>query len=113
MGYEYTNPKRASDTHALPNVEIFHVTEGEWWIDADGNRHDAPRHDNVPCEAYETCDDADHKGLTPCAEGFYFAFGFPGCLWDSEPSGPYETYEAALEAARESSGDEEEDEEEP
>ena len=33
--------------------------------------------------------------------GFYYAFGFPGCLWDSDPIGPFPTYEAALAEAQE------------
>ncbi|MEE8607468.1 MAG: hypothetical protein V3S55_07690 [Nitrospiraceae bacterium] len=32
--------------------------------------------------------------------GFYYAFGFPGCLWDSDPTGPFTTYQAALDDAR-------------
>jgi hypothetical protein len=33
--------------------------------------------------------------------GWYFAFGEPGCLWDSEPFGPYPTELEAIEAAEE------------
>jgi len=39
--------------------------------------------------------------------GFYYAYGFPGCLWDSDPVGPFDTEEEALEAAREAAGMEE------
>lgn len=31
--------------------------------------------------------------------GFYFAFGLPGCLYDSEPFGPYKDEEEAVTAA--------------
>ena len=37
-------------------------------------------------------------------KGYYYAYGFPGCLWDSDPIGPFETYEKALEDARETAG---------
>lgn len=37
---------------------------------------------------------------TRTASGFYYAFGFPGCLWDSDPVGPFDTEAEALEAAR-------------
>ena len=33
--------------------------------------------------------------------GFYYAYGFPGCLHDSDPSGPFHTEQAALDDARE------------
>jgi hypothetical protein len=36
----------------------------------------------------------------PMPAGWYFAFGFPGCLWDGEPMGPFKTYESALASAR-------------
>lgn len=32
--------------------------------------------------------------------GWYYAYGFPGCLWDSEPEGPFLSEIAALAAAR-------------
>ena len=31
---------------------------------------------------------------------FFYAFGHPGCRWDSAPYGPFPTYEAALDDAR-------------
>jgi hypothetical protein len=37
-------------------------------------------------------------GLEP---GWYYVYGFPGCLWDGEPAGPYPTYEEAFDAMRE------------
>lgn len=42
------------------------------------------------CEAMNERDDWD--GYTP---GYYFAFGFPGCMHDSAPFGPYATVEDA------------------
>lgn len=75
MPYEYSDPTRASEPHALPNVEVF-------WDDDDNGRN------------------FDSEG-EPVAPGWYYAFGFPGCLWDGEPSGPYATEAEALAAARE------------
>ena len=46
-------------------------------------------------------DRGGHPGGPP---GYYYAFGFPGCLWGSEPVGPFETEAEALEAAREDAG---------
>lgn len=81
MSYEYTDPKRANDDHALPDVEVFEE-KGSW---------------NV-------IDGVNTRGYGTLKEGFYYAFGLPGCLWDSDPIGPFETYELALEDARESVG---------
>ena len=33
--------------------------------------------------------------------GFFYAYGFPGCLHDSEPVGPFNTEQEALTDARE------------
>jgi len=64
----YSNPKRESDPHALPDVEV--------WFE-DGKRLS----DDVP-EAY--------------ARGWYWWPCFPGCLPDSDPVGPFETEAEAL-----------------
>ena len=32
--------------------------------------------------------------------GWFYAYGFPGCLWDSDPIGPFDTEEEALAEAR-------------
>ena len=71
MPYFYSDPTRESDPHAQPNVEVFDSFEYE----------DSTIEWNV-------------------GEGWYYAFGFPGCLWDGEPVGPFNTEEEALEAAR-------------
>lgn len=33
--------------------------------------------------------------------GYYYAFGFPGCLHDGDPIGPFTTEQEALDDARE------------
>jgi hypothetical protein len=38
--------------------------------------------------------------------GFYYAYGFPGCLHDSNPIGPFTTEQEALDDAREGYNDE-------
>jgi hypothetical protein len=80
MSYEYSDPSREIDPHALPDVEVFHA-------------------DHYPSESgSETGNSPEGIDATP---GFYYAFGFPGCLWDSEPVGPFDTYAEALADARE------------
>ena len=68
MTQAYSNPGRESDPYSLPDVETFYVDEGE---------------------------QTDENG-EPLAAGFYWQACFPGCLPDSEPSGPFETEAEAL-----------------
>jgi hypothetical protein len=70
MAYVYSDESREEETFAMPNVEIFEITEPE----------------------------EEETGLE---SGYYYAYGFPGCLWDGEPCGPYATYEEAFDAMRE------------
>lgn len=68
----YSDPTRESDPYALPDVEVFYLETGEMRDEFD-----------EPLEA-----------------GWYWWTCFPGCLPDSDPSGPYETESDAIEAAR-------------
>lgn len=62
----YSDPRRASDPHALPDVEIFFVSTKD--------------------------EIASNFDLKP---GWYWWTCFPGCLPDSEPFGPFPTADAA------------------
>jgi hypothetical protein len=68
----YTDPTRANDPHALPNAEVFQVT------------------DTTP-EDYDL-------GL---GAGFYWQPCFPGCLPDADPIGPFATEAEAIQDAQE------------
>ena len=83
MPYFYTDPNRESDPHALPDVEVFQTDErgyvnGEPFV--------------LPHEPGERA-----YGVR---NGWFYAYGFPGCLWDSDPIGPFDTEEEALAEAR-------------
>lgn len=91
MTYEYSNPRRASDPHSLPDVEVFY--------------HDG-RYSEGDCFSPE-CNDGE-----ALQSGWYYWFRFPGCMPDSEPSGPFESEGAALADARENSCDDESDDDE-
>ena len=78
MGYHYSDPKRAKDPYALPNVEVFYLSTEDAGTTEEGE---------------------------PREPGWYFAFGFPGCLHDGEPEGPFATEGEALAAAREDNDD--------
>jgi hypothetical protein len=75
MPYHYTDPERESDPHALPDVEVFY-------------QHRPGRLRGV----------SNTAPLYP--SGWYWASGFPGCLWDSDPIGPFDTEAEALADAR-------------
>lgn len=90
MSYHYTDPSRESEEHALPNLEVF---QDEAWMDEDSSQ----MHFVGACD----CESHSSKHFTHLGQGFYYAFGFPGCLWDSDPVGPFDTEAAALAAARE------------
>lgn len=78
MSQEYSNPKRADDKYALPNVEIFYAKSGELQSE-----------DGEPC----------------IGNGYYYWYCFPGCLPDSDPIGPFDTYAEAFAAMRDDSDD--------
>jgi hypothetical protein len=77
MTQAYSDPSRASDPHALPDIEVFHMDKTdiaeEQWINDDGELHEP---------------------------GWYWWSCFPGCLPDGDPCGPFETEAAALADAR-------------
>ena len=61
----YSNPSRASDPYALPDIEVFYVS------------------------IYD-----DENGVLN-GPGWYWQPCFPGCLPDSEPIGPFKTAASA------------------
>ena len=69
----YTNPSDATNPHRLPDIEVFY---------ADGTvAFPGPDGEALPI-------------------GFYWWACFPGCLPDSEPMGPFDTAEDAVEDAQ-------------
>ena len=103
MAYHYTDPTRESDPHTLPDVEI-------WW----GYNHQCtvcscetpltPDYYGLLYQEREICPTCETVGslkVVDTARKHWYAYGFPGCLWDSDPIGPFDTEAEALEAARE------------
>lgn len=89
MPMHYSDPSRANDAHALPDVEIF-------YIDSDG--HSDGRPFVFPHEPGE-------PAMGTSEAGWYWWPCFPGCLPDGDPIGPFDTEAEALADARESYGD--------
>lgn len=63
MAQLYTDPSRTNEPHALPNAEVFHVSNSTVGIYGDLD---------MEC-------------------GWYWWPCFPGCLPDGEPVGPFDT----------------------
>ena len=113
MSYEYTDPKRANEDYALPDVEVFEDTIIEVDMECCGSfevyleqienlETDTDEPINVTCISCER--DSACQAKDTGKTGYWYAYGFPGCLWNSDPIGPFETYEEALEDARENAG---------
>ena len=86
----YSNPKRESDPYSLPDVEVFHHEHAKRERCALNAGHKA--------ELYGECivnDEGDCMG-----SGWYWWTCLPECLPDSEPNGPFDTRELALEDAQ-------------
>ena len=81
MSYHYTDKTRETEPTALPDVEVFYMT--------DEQALEALTHSSYGFDA---------------EAGHYYAHGSPGCLWDSDPVGPFDTEEEALKEAREAAG---------
>lgn len=90
----YSDPKRENDPHALPDVEVFYI-------------RDKAERRTFNTTSYAWNDDGffgAEKG--ECVEpGWYWWSCLPGCLPDSDPTGPFATEAEALADAQEGSDD--------
>jgi hypothetical protein len=77
MSQNYSNPKRENEPHSLPDVETFYLDSED--------------------VSYESAHDTSFGGLD---EGWYYWHCLPGCLPDSDPIGPFESEEKAIEDAQ-------------
>jgi hypothetical protein len=76
----YFNPERESDPYALPDGETFYVS---------------------PLVANYNTENLDHADdYTVTTPGWYYWSCFPGCLPDSDPTGPFANEAEALSEAR-------------
>lgn len=69
----YTKPEREKETYSLPDAEVFYLEENEM-------ESNDPDSDFYPA-------------------GWYYWYCLPGCLPDSEPMGPFETEQEAIDDA--------------
>lgn len=104
MPYIYSNPQDETNPHKLPDVQISQFTAAEVAAWDDDSIHEfMKRHEfrmaSMDSRAREKMIDAivEENGIKG---GWCFQFCFPGCLPESSPFGPYETYQEAVEAAQ-------------
>ena len=76
MSYIYSDPERETEEHALPDMEVFYVSQLETIYNLDNLDH------------------ADEYTITQ--PGWYWWSCFPGCLPDGDPMGPFETENEAI-----------------
>ena len=105
MARYYSNPKRESDTYALPDIEVFEMTAAEVAeMDEDLIRDAMKRpefrlaamNSRVREKMLDTL--VEENGITG---GWCWWSCFPGCMPDSDPIGPFKTHAEALADARE------------
>lgn len=89
MPMHYSNPKRESDPHAIPDVETFYVSP------EDARKDTERRESGLPSNG------------EPFDAGWYWWTCIPGCLPDSDPVGPFKSEDAALADARNGMDDDE------
>ena len=101
MPMHYMNPDDASNPNRLPNIETFQAVYGECpECGVQVTEIAAPTADTrKACPTYEC--QMDEVSVALEQFGWFYWFCLPGCMPDSEPIGPFDTEEAALEHARE------------
>ena len=77
----YSDPERESEPYALPDVEVFGVSQMEVNYNL------------------ANLDHADEYTITE--PGWYWWSCFPGCMPDSDPFGPFATEQEAIADAQE------------
>ena len=106
MSQYYSDPERENDTHTLPDVEVWrdYITIirskcGEFKVGRDSHhaRGFCPSCDRATCVR-----DLDDGGIEHTERtGWFWWSCFPGCLPDSDPYGPFDSEQDALDDARE------------
>lgn len=95
----YSDPKRASDPHALPDVEVFDALLCECYCESCDDTFEAA--DPWVGAPWAICPDCAHEVrardfITPLGKRWYWHSCFPGCMPDSDPFGPFATEAEAL-----------------
>lgn len=104
MPYIYSNPQDESDPHKLPDVQVLQFSADELALADEDTVYEFMKRPefraaNMNRATMDRMIDAivEENGIKG---GWCFQFCFPGCLPESSPFGPYETYQEAVEAAQ-------------
>jgi len=105
----YSDPRRESDPHALPDIEVFELTAEEAVEQDEDLMWDAFKRFPLASMNSREREKAiawavQHSGTTG---GYFWWSCFPGCLPDGPAIGPFKTRKEALADAQDSIGDEE------
>lgn len=104
MPQAYSNPEREADPHALPDIEVFQLTAEEaaeiddelvWEYMQRREFRLAMMNSKVRAAMVDAI--VAEQGIRG---GWFWWSCFPGCMPDSSPIGPFETYQEALDDAR-------------
>lgn len=105
MAYEYSDPTRETDAHALPDIEVFELTAHEVAAMDEDTIYEFSKRSEFRLYSMNSRDrermlDAivQENGIEG---GWFWQACFPGCLPDGEPFGPFKTRKEALADARE------------
>ena len=102
--YTYSNPKRESDPHSLPDVEVWESFHAVTICKQCGTNVLPYETVYAGPKAYcPTCDQECDRRYNDNLTHWYYWNCFNGCLPDSDPFGPFESEESAIEAAQEDS----------
>lgn len=109
MAMHYLNPEDSPNPHKLPDLHVVELTSEE--IVELGHDEDMiyamrKRFPMMGMNGRDRAKAIDWAIDTYCiAPAFYFYFGAPGCLPDSDAIGPFESEKLALEYARATYGE--------
>ncbi len=105
----YSNHARASDPHALPDIEVFQLTAAEVAEQDEDLIHEYLRRHEFRLATMNSRDrekmiDAmvEENGITG---GWFWWSCFPGCIPDGPPMGPFATRDEALADAQNTGDD--------
>jgi hypothetical protein len=99
MSQHYSDPTREHDKWTLPDVEVFYMAASEFlandgtWMAERMQEYIADAPDEIVADAFRT---ETAQGMA----GWYYWYCFPGCMPDSDPFGPFESEQAAIDAMR-------------
>ena len=101
----YSNPKRESDSHSLPDIEVFYLTATEVAAQDEELVYEySKRHEFRMYRMNDRTRDAmldamvEEQGITG---GWFWWYRSPGCLPDGPAIGPFVTKARALKDAQE------------